>query len=127
MPSGVTRAELRAAGTKLHDPVQRRHAGLSFARTFPLHSRDVELFSTARDLAGLPSPAILEPQGVDDALTRAELLAAGMTARGLTDAVKTGRLIRLRNGHYATPAVEPHLQRAVRFGGRVGCVSELHL
>jgi very-short-patch-repair endonuclease len=62
---------------------------------------------------------------MDDALTRAELRATGMTGRGITDAVRTGRLVRLRNGHYATAAAGLPLQRAVRFGGRLGCVSEL--
>lgn len=62
---------------------------------------------------------------MDDALSRAELLATGMTGRGITDAVRTGQLVRLRNGHYATASFGPELQRAVRFGGRLGCASEL--
>lgn len=62
---------------------------------------------------------------MDDALTRADLLAGGMTGRGITDAVKAGRLVRLRNGQYATEALALDVQHAVRSGGRLGCVSEL--
>ena len=58
-------------------------------------------------------------------LHRDELLAAGATGRSLTAAVRYGYLTRLRNGHYCLPGTDPHLQRAVRIGGVLGCVSAL--
>lgn len=54
-----------------------------------------------------------------------DLLAAGATSRGLTSAVRSGYLVRLRNGHYCLPGCDPHVQRAVRIGGVLGCVSAL--
>ncbi|WP_395638431.1 hypothetical protein [Pseudolysinimonas sp.] len=62
---------------------------------------------------------------MDDVLTRADLLGRGWSARGITGAVRAGTLIRLRNGHYATPTVDPAVRVAVRHGGRLACVSEL--
>jgi very-short-patch-repair endonuclease len=55
--------------------------------------------------------------------TRAQLLATGASPRGLTAAVRDGRLIRVREGYYAHPWTEPRLLHAVRIGGRLGCVS----
>lgn len=43
----------------------------------------------------------------------------------LTGAVRGGYLIRVRRDHYALPATDPHILRAVRVGGRLGCVSAL--
>jgi very-short-patch-repair endonuclease len=62
---------------------------------------------------------------VDDALTRADLVAAGWTGRAITDAVKSGALMRIRRGHYGTSTLNADVERAVRVGGRLGCVSEL--
>lgn len=62
---------------------------------------------------------------MDDALTRTDLLAAGWSGRRITSEVQAGTLIRLRNGRYATAALSAEVQRAVRHGGRLGCVSEL--
>jgi hypothetical protein len=58
-------------------------------------------------------------------LTRSELIAAGFTGRGLTAAVRSGRLIRARRDHYLTPDVPEPMVRAVRVGGRLTCLSLL--
>lgn len=55
--------------------------------------------------------------------TRRELIDHGFTGRQLTFAVATGLLIRPRRGWYAAPAADPALIKAVRVGGRLGCVS----
>jgi hypothetical protein len=56
-------------------------------------------------------------------VTRRELIDHGFTGRQLTFAVATGLLIRPRRGWYAAPDADPALIRAVRVGGRLGCVS----
>jgi hypothetical protein len=58
-------------------------------------------------------------------LHRDELVAAGASGRALTAAVESGHLVRLRNGHYCLPGCDPHIQRAVRIGGVLGCTSAL--
>jgi hypothetical protein len=58
-------------------------------------------------------------------LRRDELLAAGASSRSLTAAVRFGHLVRLRNGHYCLPECDADVQRAVRIGGVLGCVSAL--
>jgi very-short-patch-repair endonuclease len=55
--------------------------------------------------------------------TRTQLLAAGVSPRGLTTAVREGRIIRVREGYYAVTAADPRMLQAVRIGGRLGCVS----
>jgi len=57
--------------------------------------------------------------------TRAQLLARGVAPRDLTAAVRTNRLLRVREGFYARPDADPFLLQAVRIGGRLGCVSAL--
>ena len=57
--------------------------------------------------------------------TRSQLVRAGVTPRDLTAAVRSGTLIRVREGYYASPVAEPMLVQAVRVGGRLGCVSAL--
>lgn len=57
--------------------------------------------------------------------SRADLLAAGMTSRGLTSAVRRRRLIRIRRDHYALPGTSRHILEAVRIGGRLACQSAL--
>jgi very-short-patch-repair endonuclease len=57
--------------------------------------------------------------------TRSQLLVAGATPRDLTEAVRSRRLIRAREGYYALPSVDPMVLQAVRIGGRLGCVSAL--
>jgi very-short-patch-repair endonuclease len=118
-------AELRLRAPYVRESAPGRHLGLSFAHApFP-HSENLGRFSTQKPLAVLRPTTLRERHSMDDALTRADLLAMGMTGRGITDAVQTGRLVRLRNGHYTTATAGRPLQRAVRFGGRLGCVSEL--
>lgn len=59
--------------------------------------------------------------------SRADLVAGGMTARHITAAVRGGQLVRARRDRYlAREAPEP-LIRAVRIGGRLGCLSLLAL
>jgi len=55
--------------------------------------------------------------------TRATLLALGATGYDLTAAVRAGRLIRVRRGHYALPTLEPRTWQAVRIGGVLTCIS----
>ncbi|MFT4124321.1 MAG: type IV toxin-antitoxin system AbiEi family antitoxin domain-containing protein [Microbacteriaceae bacterium] len=57
--------------------------------------------------------------------TRADLLASGWTARRITEAVRSGTIIRLRNGIYTAPDCDPDVAIAVRIGGVLGCVSAL--
>jgi len=61
---------------------------------------------------------------MDDATTH-DLRAAGWTRRGIARAVDAGDLIRVRRGHYATARTPETVIRAIRVGGRLGCVSEL--
>ena len=61
---------------------------------------------------------------MDDATTN-DLRTAGWTRRGIARAVDAGDLIRVRRGHYATLRTPEAVIRAVRVGGRLGCVSEL--
>lgn len=58
-------------------------------------------------------------------MSRAELLACGATARGLTAAVRCGSLVRSRRDHYCLPEVGRDIAQAVRVGGRLGCVAAL--
>lgn len=60
----------------------------------------------------------------DDVLRRADLLAAGMRPKQITRAVRDGALLRLRRDRYMRA---PHhgVERAVRIGGRLACVSLL--
>ena len=55
--------------------------------------------------------------------TRAELLRFGHRPRDVTDAVRAGRLHRLRRGHYVTVDATPAQRAAVRIGGRLACWS----
>ena len=55
-----------------------------------------------------------------------ELLAAGATRWMLAKAARTGRLLRVRQGWYCLPDTPDPLVRAVRVGGRLGCVAAAH-
>lgn len=55
--------------------------------------------------------------------TSSQLVAAGVKARELTDAVRGGHLLRPRRGVYALPSATPLALAAVRQGGRLSCVS----
>lgn len=57
-------------------------------------------------------------------LRRADLLHAGLRPKQITAAVRAGSLLRLRRDRYMVAAQEG-IDRAVRIGGRVGCVSAL--
>ena len=50
-----------------------------------------------------------------------ELLRLGVTERELTRAVRTGTVVRARQGVYALPETSPALLHAARHGGTIGC------
>jgi very-short-patch-repair endonuclease len=56
-----------------------------------------------------------------------ELLARGCSRSHLSLLVRRGELVRVRQGWYASPDLATDVQRAVRVGGVLGCVSALHL
>jgi hypothetical protein len=58
---------------------------------------------------------------------RRTLLSCGATGAGLTGAVQAGFLVRPRRDHYALPGTPTSIIQAVRVGGRLSCVSALHL
>jgi very-short-patch-repair endonuclease len=58
-------------------------------------------------------------------LSRADLLIRGMTSRDITRSVRSGEIIRARQGHYLHHDAPSELVQAVRIGGRLGCVSLL--
>ncbi|QAY58835.1 DUF559 domain-containing protein [Microbacterium protaetiae] len=62
-----------------------------------------------------------------DAATRAEILAEGMSRRGLEAAVRSGELVRARRDHYVAAATPRAVLQAVRIGGRLTCLSLLQL
>ncbi|BDZ66073.1 type IV toxin-antitoxin system AbiEi family antitoxin domain-containing protein [Agromyces mangrovi Wang et al. 2018] len=64
---------------------------------------------TCRDLGGVARAA--------------ELAAAGVGRRALARALADGALIRLRQGIYAMPDLDPDAAAAVRHGGALGCLS----
>ncbi|GAA2988394.1 hypothetical protein GCM10010460_26020 [Microbacterium terrae] len=59
--------------------------------------------------------------------TRADLLASGMTRRGIADAVRDGLVLRARRDRYLPPDAPEIVVRAVRVGGRLTCLSLLEL
>jgi very-short-patch-repair endonuclease len=58
-------------------------------------------------------------------VTRPQLLEAGWSDGRIRRAVRDGRLVRIRPGHFADGAIEDSTRRALRLGGRLACVSEL--
>ncbi|MBX3099149.1 MAG: hypothetical protein KF761_06165 [Salinibacterium sp.] len=58
-------------------------------------------------------------------VSREGLLSAGATGRDLTAAVQQGHLLRVRRDHYVLPGTPKPIIRAVRIGGRIGCLSAL--
>ena len=58
-------------------------------------------------------------------MSRQDLLDAGYTVKGIASAVKRGTIVRVRRGIYCTPDEHDAVQRAVRIGGALTCVSEL--
>lgn len=63
-----------------------------------------------------------QSMGVAVASTQ-QLLRGGARARDLTEAVRSGALVRVRRGHYAPAGTAAQLLGAVRVGGRLACVS----
>jgi very-short-patch-repair endonuclease len=63
---------------------------------------------------------LIAPEGVAQ---RRELIARGIPGRQLSIAVNQGHAFRPRKGWYALPGTSRELIRAVRVGGRLGCVS----
>lgn len=63
--------------------------------------------------------------GDTDVLTRRNLVSRGATVVQLAAAVHDGSLIRIRRGYYGRPELGTDVQRAVRVGGRMSCISEL--
>ncbi|WP_109209872.1 MULTISPECIES: type IV toxin-antitoxin system AbiEi family antitoxin domain-containing protein [Microbacterium] len=61
----------------------------------------------------------------EQVLTRADLLKAGLRPKQITRAVREGRLLRLRRDRYMLAASPSGVDRAVRVGGRLACVSVL--
>jgi very-short-patch-repair endonuclease len=57
-------------------------------------------------------------------MSRRELLDAGFTSKGITRAVRSGHLIRLRRDHYIA-RTDPAADAAVRIGGVLTCISAL--
>jgi very-short-patch-repair endonuclease len=57
--------------------------------------------------------------------SREQMLSIGATSRMLTGSVRSGTLLRVRRDHYALPSTDLHVLRAVRVGGRLGCVTAL--
>jgi very-short-patch-repair endonuclease len=57
--------------------------------------------------------------------TTQQLLATGITPHGLTAAVRSGQLVRVRRGHYTAPQTGDLTQQAVRVGGLLSCISAL--
>lgn len=51
------------------------------------------------------------------------LLRRGITSHQLTQAVRAGLIVRVRQGWYAQPDEDNELMRAVRVGGRLACCS----
>ncbi|HEY0374352.1 MAG TPA: type IV toxin-antitoxin system AbiEi family antitoxin domain-containing protein [Amnibacterium sp.] len=59
--------------------------------------------------------------------TIAELRARGSTTGSIRREIEAGRLERVIKGWYATPRTDREAVRAMRLGGRLGCISALRL
>jgi very-short-patch-repair endonuclease len=55
--------------------------------------------------------------------TTQQLIGAGVLARQLRAEVSSGRLLRVRRGHYSLPSADPGALEAVRIGGLLTCSS----
>ena len=62
-----------------------------------------------------------------EVLTRADLVAQGMSTHQITAAVRERRLLRARRGVYVRPGMPPQVLAAVRIGGRLTCLSLLEV
>ncbi|WP_228484530.1 endonuclease domain-containing protein [Microbacterium cremeum] len=61
------------------------------------------------------------------AVTRAHLIATGMSRRGIRHALAMGRLVRVRRDRYMSGQATDDVRQAVRVGGRLTCLSLLQL
>ncbi|WP_382307593.1 DUF559 domain-containing protein [Herbiconiux sp. UC225_62] len=69
------------------------------------------------------SPPIRSP--IPEVVTTATLRTLGLSARDIAELHRSGRLIRIRQGHHARPDARPDVVRAVRLGGRLTSYSAL--
>ena len=60
-----------------------------------------------------------------DHVTTEDLRTAGWSPRRIAGAVQRGEMLRIRRGHFAPVGTADPVVRALRIGGRLGCVSEL--
>lgn len=67
---------------------------------------------------------LIEQPDVGTVMTRADLLALGIRPKQITRAVRQGELLRLRRDRYMVQPIAG-IDRAVRIGGRLACVSLL--
>ena len=58
-------------------------------------------------------------------MSRSDLLAHGWTDGRIARAVRDGRLVRIRAGHFAVEPMDDLTLRAIRIGGRLACLSQL--
>ncbi|MDF2555260.1 MAG: hypothetical protein K0R60_1155 [Microbacterium sp.] len=65
--------------------------------------------------------------GEREVLTRAQLMAGGLSRRGLVRALNEGVIVRARRDQYVSAAAPSAVVQAVRIGGRVTCLSLLQL
>ena len=63
---------------------------------------------------------------VERILTRSDLIAAGLSSRGITGAVRDGTLLRMRRDRYLDPSASQDARVAAALGGRLACVTALH-
>lgn len=61
-------------------------------------------------------------------MSRADLVANGFSAKGITRAVKSGDVTRLRRNHYVVgSSARADADKAIRIGGRLSCISAIAL
>lgn len=97
----------RRATDQLAHMTRRRQAGLAQERHFGY----MRAATVADSVGGI--------------INLASLRASGIGKQARASAVRSGELIRLRNGWFARPDADPHRSAAVRIGGRITCVSRL--
>jgi very-short-patch-repair endonuclease len=62
---------------------------------------------------------------MEEHVTRADLIALGITDRQIRRWVELGELLRARRGHFVRPDLDQESARAIAIGGRLTCLSEL--
>lgn len=121
--SHTTTSTTGAAG----DSAIRRFFG---KRVTPTGSRPFLLVSARVSFrTGSPSPAsdtrCADEDPAMDHFTTRDLRAAGWSPRRIAGSVQRGEMLRIRRGHFAPVGTADTVIRAVRVGGRLGCLSEL--